>query len=96
MSYIWRKKDQLALTYFLELLLVQLRSLMGNYKSLFLFLFIHSSFPHQVSHSLLLLLSKKGCRDFPAQPSGINIEEHQRVAHQPETAQQECDSRVWC
>lgn len=63
---------------------------------LFLLFFIQLDlyFLHQVIHSLLLLLPEKGCRDFPAQPSGVNLKEDQSVAHQPETSQQECDPLV--
>ena len=67
-----------------------------DWDRLILLFFVHfrSYFPQQVGRPPLLLLSEKGCRDFPAQPSGVNLQEHQRVAHQPETSQQECDSRV--
>lgn len=59
------------------------------------FILLHMHFPHQVSYSLLLLLSEEGCRDFSAYPPCVNLKENQKVAHQPETSQQECDSQVW-
>lgn len=45
----------------------------------------------QVFRPLLLLLSEKGCTDFSAQPFRVNLKEHQEIADQTETSQQDGD-----